>query len=262
MIDRDPPVLPPWLHWPDRCESTNIWASEQAIHLQPGDVIFTRHQTAGRGQQGRTWYAPAGVLTASFVLDQIPVAQLPGLSLATGLAVIYAISDLIPQSPTPLMLKWPNDVVWNRHKLAGILCEATAGQASSLSRVVVGIGLNRCVDFAQSGLGSDQIGNPVSLHQISSLVPDEFALLAQIRHYLLQVADLLRRAGNAPDPSGLTPLLPELQRRDALRDRAIVLDLPNQSIVGHGMGIDAIGRLQILTPEGLKSFSSGRVRWA
>ncbi|MBW4553415.1 MAG: biotin--[acetyl-CoA-carboxylase] ligase [Aphanocapsa sp. GSE-SYN-MK-11-07L] len=253
--------LPPWLHWLERCDSTNIWAIDHAAQLQPGDVIFTQQQTAGRGQQGRPWYAPAGVLTASFILDQIPVSQLPGLSLAAGLAVIYAIADLIPIGQDSLMLKWPNDVVCDRRKLAGILCEATSGSVSA--RVVVGIGLNRCVDFAEAGLETSQIGDPISLDQITSAVPDQLALLERLRHYLLQVADLFIRSGNSSENSGLTPLLPELQRRDALRDRTVTLDLPNQSITGQAVGIDAIGRLQIRTPDGqVQAFSSGRVGWA
>jgi BirA family biotin operon repressor/biotin-[acetyl-CoA-carboxylase] ligase len=45
---------------------------------------------------GRIWHSPAGVLTASFILGQIPVVHLPGFSLAAGLAVIYAIEELLP----------------------------------------------------------------------------------------------------------------------------------------------------------------------
>jgi BirA family transcriptional regulator, biotin operon repressor / biotin---[acetyl-CoA-carboxylase] ligase len=198
-------------------------------------------------------------LTASFILDQIPVSQLPGLSLAAGLAVIYAIADLMPDQQDSLMLKWPNDVVCDRRKLAGILCEATSGSVSA--RVVVGIGLNRCVDFAAAGLETGQIGDPISLDQITSIVPDELVLLERLRHYLLQVADLLIRTGNSSENSGLTPLLPELHRRDALRDRKISLDLPNQIISGQAIGIDAIGRLQIRTLDGkVQAFSSGRVQ--
>ncbi len=262
MNNSDLEKLPAWLHWLDRCHSTNTWATDHNPLLQHGDVVFTQQQTSGRGQQGRIWYAPAGVLTASFVLDRIPVAQLPGLSLAAGLAVIYAIADLIPDCQQLLMLKWPNDVVCNRRKLAGILCEATSGQSSRFSRAIVGIGLNRCVDFAEAGLEPDQIGDPVSLHQISSVVPDELALLERLRHYLIQVADMLTRAGDSSETVGLSPLLPELHRRDALRDRTITLDLPNQSITGQAVGIDAIGRLQIRTSDGqVQAFSSGRVGW-
>jgi BirA family transcriptional regulator, biotin operon repressor / biotin---[acetyl-CoA-carboxylase] ligase len=258
----DRTALPAWLHWLDRCHSTNSWATDHAAQLQHGDVVFTRQQTAGRGQQGRIWYAPAGVLTASFVLDRLPVTQLPGLSLAAGLAVIYAIADLIPDCHQTLMLKWPNDVVCDRCKLAGILCEASSGQSSKISRAIVGIGLNRWVDFAESGLEPNQIGHPVSLHQISSVVPDELAVLERLRYYLLQVADLLTRAGDSSENVGLTSLLPELHRRDALRDRTVTLDLPNRSITGQAIGIDAIGRLQIRMSEGkVQAFSSGRVGW-
>lgn len=253
-----------WLHYLESCHSTNSWALEHSTHLRHGDGVFTRQQTAGRGQHGRTWYAPPGVLTASFVLDQIPVAQLPGCSLAVGLAVIYAIADLIPSGQEFLMLKWPNDVVHERRKLAGILCEANSGQISGSTRVIVGIGLNRCADFGAAGLDTDQIGNPISLHQISNSIPDELVLLERLRHYLLQVADLLMRTNPAQGHSGLSLLLPELRRRDALLDRPVTLDLADgQCISGQAVGIDAIGRLQIRTLDGqVQAFSTGRVGWA
>ena len=256
--DRTPENLPGWLHWLDSCPSTNTWAIAHATQLQHGDVVFTRLQTAGRGQQGRTWYAPLGVLTASFVCDRLPVAQLPNLSLAAGLAVIYAVEDLLPECQDLLRLKWPNDVLINERKLAGILCEATSGNATGNSRAIVGIGLNRCVDFAEAGLDV----NAVSLHEISSIVPDEFSLLERLRHYLLEASGILAMSDISAENSGLAKLLPELRRRDMLRDRTITLELPDTTISGQAVGIDGYGRLLIrLSGDRLQAFNSGRVRW-
>ena len=200
--------------------------------LQQGDVIFTRQQTAGRGQQGRTWQAPPGVLTASIVLDSIPVENLPGLSLAAGLAVIYAIEDLTDLQDI-LRLKWPNDVMLQERKLAGILCESIVNR--SHSRVAVGIGLNRCVDFAQSGLEDSLIQKVISLHQATAIVPNEFPLLERLRHYLLETAGLLR--SSAQHASGLAALLPALRQRDFLFGNPITLELPGEKIDGEAAGI-------------------------
>jgi BirA family transcriptional regulator, biotin operon repressor / biotin---[acetyl-CoA-carboxylase] ligase len=252
--------LPDWLHWVETCESTNTWAIANATALTHGDVVFTTNQTAGRGQHGRSWYAPPGVLTASVILDGLPVSQLPGLSLAAGLAVIYAVEDLLPNLQDELRLKWPNDVWRQERKLAGILCEATSGSKGH-SRVVVGIGLNRCADFSNTNLN-----NAISLHQVSITVPDELSLLERSRHYLLQASSILSckdlRADDGSELSGLAALLPELRRRDGLLGRPITIESTEGRFTGQAAGLDASGRLLLRLPNArLQAFTSGRVVW-
>lgn len=248
--------LPSWLHWVESCPSTNTWAIARAFDLHHGEVVFTRQQTAGRGQHGRTWYAPPGVLTASFILDRLPTSQLPRLSLAAGLAAIHAVEDLLPDLHSRLRLKWPNDVLFESRKLAGILSEA-ASSGSNNTRVVVGIGLNRCADLTQAGLGSDTVNNAASLHQISSLVPDELVLLERLRYYLLQVSDILSQ----PD-SGIAAFVSQLRDRNFLCDRLVRLELAGKQISGQVVGIDTWGRLLLrLQNDEVKAFASGRVVW-
>ncbi|NJM63773.1 MAG: biotin--[acetyl-CoA-carboxylase] ligase [Oscillatoriales cyanobacterium RU_3_3] len=259
--DRTPENIPNWLHWLDSCSSTNTWAIDRASQLDRGDAVFTRNQTGGRGQFGRTWYSPPGVFTASFVFDRSQSNLLPGLSLAVGLAVIYAIEDLVPDCSGKLQLKWPNDISIDRRKLAGILCEATSGNNSETTRIVVGIGINRCVDFAAAGLDARAIGNAVSLHSIANSVPDELTLLDRLRHYLLQAADLLARTQKTEN-SGLALLLPELRRRDALFGCEVTIELASETITGIAAGIDEMGRFLVRLPGGeMRALTSGRVRW-
>ncbi|WP_293154358.1 MULTISPECIES: biotin--[acetyl-CoA-carboxylase] ligase [unclassified Microcoleus] len=258
--DRPNLPLPHWLHTLDTCPSTNTWAIARADQLHHGDVIFTKQQTNGRGQQGRTWYAPTGVLTASFVLDNLNPHLLPGLSLAVGLAVIFAIEDLVPECRDMLRLKWPNDVWIDRQKLAGILCEASSGNSFG-TRAVVGIGLNRCVDFAAAGLDDRAIGNAVSLHSIATNVPDELCLLARLRHYLLELADMFSATDKPPEKSGLAMLLPELRRRDGLIGSNVAIELSSETICGEAAGIDGCGRLLVcLAGDRIQAFTSGRIR--
>lgn len=252
-----PPHLPEWLHWLESCPSTNTWAIDHLTALHHGDVIFTPRQTAGRGQHGRTWHSPPGVLTASFVLDRIPIVQLPGFSLAAGLAAIYAIEELVVNCQGVLRLKWTNDVLLHGRKLAGILCEATS--MGTIGRVVMGIGLNRCVDFDSAGLDAGAVGRAVSLHQVSLLVPSELVFLERLRHYLLQTAGLMRSEGG----SGLSVLLPAIRSRDALIEHQITLDLGGEKISGIGAGISCSGHLLLRLPNGeVRSFVSGHVLWS
>ncbi|UBF30583.1 biotin--[acetyl-CoA-carboxylase] ligase (plasmid) [Kovacikia minuta CCNUW1] len=249
-----------WLYWLDTCPSTNTWAMEHWENLNHGDVVFTPRQTAGRGQRGRSWYSPVGVLTASVVLDGFPIDQLPAFSLAAGLAVIDAIEALLPELQGKLRLKWPNDVLWQQRKLAGILCEARV--RGKIGRIVVGIGLNRWVDFKAAGLGADEIGRAVSLHQVSAMLPDELLLLERLRHFLLQAAELWRVPPDAGKSVGLTARLPALRHRDALLGLSIGLDLGNEQISGVAAGISDQGHLLLQLPNGnVRSFVSGHILW-
>jgi BirA family transcriptional regulator, biotin operon repressor / biotin---[acetyl-CoA-carboxylase] ligase len=240
-------TTPSWLRWLDQTPSTNSWSIEHLQQLHHGDVVFTPHQTAGRGQFDRVWHSPPGVLTASFILDGLDPSKQSGLSLAVGLAVIYAIEDLAA-CPNCLQLKWPNDIWYEQRKLAGILCEV------SKDRLIVGIGCNLRVDFAAAGLSDQITGNPISLHQIYAPVITELALLERLRHYLLETAGVLQY-------QGLEPLLPALRQRDALLDRSISLKLLPETIYGTGAGINHLGHLQIRTTNyQIQTFATGRAQ--
>ncbi|MEO8892227.1 MAG: biotin--[acetyl-CoA-carboxylase] ligase [Coleofasciculaceae cyanobacterium] len=239
--------LPQWLHWRETCPSTNTWAIANSASLNHGDVVFTQNQTAGRGQHGRIWHSPAGVLTTSIILDHIPVIELTTLSLTAGLAVVYAVEDLLPNLQGMLQLKWPNDVLLNKQKLAGILCEGSTN--GTTSRVVVGIGLNVNVKFAQAGLKA------ISLHQVSSKIPSDLQLLERLRHYLLEASSLLRLKHIK-----LSTFLPELSRRDALINQSIIVELGEEKIVGVAAGISDRGYLLLKLPNGeMRSLISGHI---
>jgi BirA family transcriptional regulator, biotin operon repressor / biotin---[acetyl-CoA-carboxylase] ligase len=249
------PSIPEWLQWLETCPSTNTWAIANAACLHSGDVVFTQHQTAGRGQQGRTWHSPPGVLTASFVLDGIPAAQFPALSLAAGLAVIYAIEDLAADCEGHLRLKWPNDVLAQGYKLAGILCEASSRE--SLGRVVVGVGLNRCEAIPQEL--AELAPQSISLDRLSASIPSELTLLERLRHYLRQTAGLLQYTEHQSG-HGLSALLPAIRSRDALLGQRIAVDVGGEQMTGEGAGLGDRGELLLRLNDGeVKSIVSGRI---
>lgn len=116
--------------------STNAVAAQAVRDGEaPGLVVVTDHQTAGRGRLDRSWETPSGVaLTFSAVVDPaVPDEHWPWLPLAVGVAVCEAVADL---TGLDAGLKWPNDVLVDDRKLAGILVERVAGLA------VLGVGLN------------------------------------------------------------------------------------------------------------------------
>lgn len=249
---------PEWLYYLEQCLSTNTWAAE-AIALQQGDVVFTRQQTAGRGQHGRSWHSPPGVLTASFVLEQIPIKCLSGISLAAGLAVIDAVEELMPTLRGELRLKWTNDVFLQGRKLAGILCESAIKSSTESARVIVGVGLNRCVEFEHLEW-QDDFARRVSLHQVAisssdpqGVAPDELPLLERLRHYLLLNAERLRS-------QGMNALLPNLRQRDFLMGKLITVETVGESVAGEAVGIGDRGELRLRLLDGTeRTFISGHI---
>src|SRR5262249_16427568 len=111
------------------------WAQDGAPE---GAVVLADYQTAGRGQRGRSWAAPAGsALLFSVVLrPPVPVARWPEIPLAAGCAIAGGVETA---GPVVARLKWPNDVVVDGRKVAGVLAEGVAG-APPL--VILGIGVN------------------------------------------------------------------------------------------------------------------------
>ncbi len=126
-----------------RCDvvgSTNSEALARARAGDPGPLWMTaRAQTEGRGRRGRAWTSPPGNLYATLLLrDPGPAPAAPQLSFVAGLAVFDAVLAAANRHPISLVLKWPNDLLCNNAKLAGILIE---GEGSPLA-VAIGIGVN------------------------------------------------------------------------------------------------------------------------
>jgi BirA family biotin operon repressor/biotin-[acetyl-CoA-carboxylase] ligase len=120
--------------------STNDQVMSQARQSGSGHVCLAEQQTAGRGRRGRQWISPFGkniYLSAGWEYEG-GAAVLEGLSLAVGVAIVKAFSAA---GISGVQLKWPNDVLWQGKKLAGVLLEMS-GDASGRCYVVVGIGIN------------------------------------------------------------------------------------------------------------------------
>jgi BirA family biotin operon repressor/biotin-[acetyl-CoA-carboxylase] ligase len=132
-------------------ESTQEDARHMLQRWNPpsGTIILAESQSAGRGRAGRTWVSPADV-NLYFTLSLYPVEDPRPLAYVTPLAVAEAAEQAVERKGGSLrpLLKWPNDVLVNGKKLAGILIETTATQ-EGLPVALVGVGLN--VNFDPDG---------------------------------------------------------------------------------------------------------------
>jgi len=127
----------------DRVDSTNSEIRRMAAAGAPsGSVVLARQQSAGRGRHGRSWSSPPGNLYASVLLhvDRPPAASAQ-LSFVAGLALAGALERHAPDG-TLVRLKWPNDVLIGRAKVAGILLESVEGNDAGAACVIIGTGVN------------------------------------------------------------------------------------------------------------------------
>ncbi len=212
------------------------------------DVVLAEHQSAGRGRRGRAWLAPPGgaiCLSLSWSFREVP-PDLGALSLAVGVCVLRALRD----TGLAAQLKWPNDILVQRHKLGGILIELRAESAGPAC-VVIGIGLNAALgepllrQIAALGLPATDLasaGVTVSRNVLAA------ALVAQV---LQGLQDFER--------SALRPFIDEWRAADALRGAQVDVQSAAGTVHGIARGIDLHGALLIETTQGVRRFISGEV---
>jgi len=206
-----------------------------------GAVLFAEHQTAGRGRLGRHWVgAPRTQLAFSVGVDAtgVPTDRWGWLPLATGLAVVDAVAAETGVRPK---LKWPNDVLVDGDKLAGILAEV----ASPQSVVVVGVGLNVTASPRDSGEP-----NAISLRDLGVTV-DRNRLARRL------LADLAARiaAWRAGDP-----LTADYRNGSATIAAPVRVVLPGgEERIGTAVDVDEQGRLVIESDSGREVVSAGDV---
>jgi BirA family biotin operon repressor/biotin-[acetyl-CoA-carboxylase] ligase len=189
-----------------------------------GAVGVAEHQTAGRGRLGRRWTAPPGTAIQASVLLRPPAgAPIQQLSLIGGLAVAETVEEALQLSA---QIKWPNDVMVDRRKVAGVLAEARDGV------VVLGMGLN--VNQTRAELPEDARIPAASLRTVDGVERDRAPLLADL---LLR----LERHYDAWAAGGLDALFDGIGSRDFLRGRRVSVD----GVEGVGGGLDRAGRLLV-----------------
>ena len=199
--------------WRETCPSTQ----ELARGMPEGGVAACEEQTAGRGRRGRAWVSPrgAGLLFSLSLRPRTPPERLPPLTLVVAGAVAEAAW---PQAA----VRWPNDVVVEGRKLAGILAEVRDGE------VVAGIGVN--ANHEAGDFPADARVAPVSLRLLRGGPVDRAALLADV----LETVEARYREF---EQSGFTGLA-----RDDLRGRRVRLAGGDEGLCE---GVDERGRLVV-----------------
>ena len=234
----------------DAVDSTNSVLMHAAEAGAPdGSVVCTEYQFAGRGRRGRQWHSILGGSLAFSVLWRFEegIAALVGLSLAVGVAIARALNRF---SRFPVKLKWPNDVLVDYRKLAGILVEIQ-GDIQGPSFAVVGIGLNVNLPAVQR----DSIDQAVIDLEEMQVRVDRNILLASCLVELKAVMNVMREQGFAA-------LRDEWEAHHAHAGQSVSLLLPDRQVVtGTALGIDDSGAFLLQSENGTRmAYNGGDIR--
>ena len=234
----------------DAVDSTNAEAARVARFLTEPTWIMAHIQTAARGRRGRAWEMPPGNFAATLLMWPEGLPAVVALrSFVAALALFDACVALSGRAES-FALKWPNDVLVNGGKLAGILLES-AGQARGVSHLAVGIGVNLA---AAPDMGAVEAGAlmPVSLlgELGISVTPEDF--LALLAPAFAHWEALLTAEGFAPIRTAWLARAARLGERLLARTGTETYD-------GRFEGIDDRGALVLATADGRKVIAAADV---
>jgi len=230
-------------------DSTNSHLMREGQGGAPsGTLCLAEHQQAGRGRHGKTWISPFGTNIYFSLLWRYPFGPgvLGGLSLAAGTAVAGVLEA---EGMPGIGLKWPNDVLWNRRKLAGLLLEI-AGESQGPSLVVLGLGLNIQLPAAQAASIDQPWADLDSVSGLDTISRNQLAA---------RLAECLTDTMVCYGSDGLGPFLPEWDRFDRYRGEAVEIRLADQSFSGIYAGVTPEGALRLDTDGGIRTFQAGEV---
>lgn len=240
--DLDAQIVGQHIHIFDEVESTNAMLRDLArLGASDGTVVLAESQRRGRGRLGRPWFSPPNVnFYASVLLEgELRLEDMGPVSFIGSLATSDAIKDL-GLAPA---IKWPNDVLLDRQKVAGALLEWVPRELVP-DCAVIGVGVNLNVDLAmlREALGPEAafatsvaaaLGRPI----------DRSRFAASFLNHLDRWWRRYRLAG-------ARPLVRAWQDRDILTGRRVELRGAGGSIEGRALGIDDGGRLIVRTAAG------------
>lgn len=219
------------VHW--QIDSTNSELLRAAGRGAPDlSVCLAERQSAGRGRRGRAWISPLGANVYFSLLKRFErgMGALSGLSLAAGVALAQALEDC---GAVDIALKWPNDVVVDGRKLAGILVEA-GGEFLGPCFAVIGIGINlRLPQDIKTGQPATDLAQVCG----GALTPRNRV----VAYLLARLVDALDRFATG----GFAAFADAYAARDALADKRVRVQAADGTRDGIADGVDARGALRV-----------------
>jgi len=224
-------------------DSTNAYLARSELPSGGISLCTAEAQTAGRGRRGRSWFSPHGqsVYLSLGWRYQGSVEALQGLSLAVGVVVCDVLEM---HGASDLRVKWPNDILRQGRKLAGILVELSG--VGEDCRVIIGLGVNGSLPRS----AVTEIDQPwADLHD---LPVSRNRLIADVVERLIPMLEAFPERRFAPWKDAW-------ERRNAHADRAVAVEVGGKVLRGTVRGVDATGALRLDTDQGEVLVQGGEV---
>ncbi len=229
-------------HWFHEIDSTNNHARRLAQQGAPeGEVVIAEQQAQGRGRLGRSWVSPPYVnLYFSVILRPalLPI-HAPQITLAAAVALADAVAAFVPRPP---VIKWPNDILIDGQKLAGVLTESSCN-SERIEFVILGIGVN--VNFPRSLMVDEIRERATSLMEIGQKSVSREAFFRRL------IQDLDRCYGILQE-SGFGAIAPRWEAYFGQRDQRVRVELEHEVLIGEAKGIDGDGALIVQSAGGVR----------
>lgn len=232
----------------EQVDSTNHYIKNLVKDNHQIQVVCAEMQTNAKGRLGRAWFSPPfkNIYFSIGYKFKGDVTELSGLSLVVGLATALAIEKNSPL-PSPIQIKWPNDLIIQDKKMAGILIEIQTEPHRGWD-IIIGIGINvNMTNASQKEINQDWS----SLYLISKQYIDRNVLCASLINYLKQYLQYFME-------NGLGYFMTEWEQRDYLKGRTVQLNSHQHFFSGIAQGINQQGNLLLsMADNSLQAFSSG-----
>ena len=236
----------------NRLDSTNTWLQKNG---KCGDICISNKQTAGRGRRGNRWHSPAtgNIYFSLLWCFDSPVQELKHFSLlglSVAIAMAEALSDIGLQGHG---VKWPNDIYWQKKKMAGILVE----NIHASNKLIIGIGIN--VNMPENE--ASRVDQAITCLR-DALKQQTKDVGSKLHHQLLtaMIQRLNQHLGKFASLS-LDNFMDDWNHWDMLKGRAISFQHQNKKVTGTVAGLDQHGRLALLdTNKKLQYYASADIR--
>ena len=216
-------------------DSTNRYARGLAEQgAAEGEIVIAEEQSRGRGRLGRSWVSPpyVNVYFSVVLRPKLPPARAPQITLMAAVALAETLDAF---SPLPALIKWPNDILMNGKKLAGILTESSC-HADRIEFAILGIGVN--LNFPAELMPDAIRGGATSLWAVRQHRVDREEFLRRLIQHLDRCYGIL-------EESGFEAIARRWDDRFSLRGKQVRVEMVDGVLFGRAIGIDQDGALII-----------------
>lgn len=205
--------------------------------VESNSIIWVEHQTSGKGRMSRKWESTPGNLTFSIILKKhhFNIESISALPFITSLAIGQAIESSFSQKKFDISLKWPNDVLINNKKVAGILIESKILPSQKIDWIIIGIGLNILASPSQTSYPSTSLfteGLAIANSQMLDNLMQKFTNVMQSHQKL-----------------GFPQIRKKWLEKAAFKNQKIQISMQNKVLTGEFSGIDKDGNLKLQLSE-------------